>query len=192
MITLFILFVILLICACIKYQMEKCTFEAMLPFNFPFKKYGKTFWYSRSVATVVFAFCKDKVGEWRVLAAKRGKGALDYQGYWNAPCGYLEFDVNGEENATKEVWEECGVTIEPSSLELLSVDTNPSSNRQNVTLMYLANLDGTTDDYNLSLSNMEDNEVEETRWLTFDEYKDLNWAFGHKELIEKAWNKLPK
>ena len=58
--------------------------------NFPVQHEGKTYWVSRSVAVACFVFTtiKDKIC---VLANQRGEGSADFHGYWNAPCGYLDF-----------------------------------------------------------------------------------------------------
>ena len=52
---------------------------------------GETVWVHRSIAVAGFIFCRIN-NEWCVLANQRGEGAPDFQGYWNCPCGYLDFD----------------------------------------------------------------------------------------------------
>ena len=37
-------------------------------------------WFSRSMATALFAFCKDADGDWCVLASERGREAADFRG----------------------------------------------------------------------------------------------------------------
>ena len=59
-------------------------------------------WFSRSMATAIFVFCKDADGDWCVLASERGEEAADFRGMWNCPCGYLDFDETTKECAVRE------------------------------------------------------------------------------------------
>ena len=68
-------------------------------------------WFSRSMATALFAFCKDEDGDWCVLASERGLEAADFRGMWNCPCGYLDYDETTKECAVRECFEETGVQI---------------------------------------------------------------------------------
>ena len=151
--------------------------------NFPFIHKGKMFWYSRSCATTIFVFCKDQNGVLHVLANKRGKGVPDFQGYWNAPCGYLQFDVSGEENAQTEVWEETGIFVPKSHIKFWKAVSDPSQNKQNVSLKYWAMLDGICESYTFSTDNMEDEEVEEIAWVPVENVDILKWAFDHNNDI---------
>ena len=76
---------------------------------------GETVWVHRSIAVAGFIFCKIN-DEWCVLANQRGEGAPDFQGYWNCPCGYLDFDETLAEACSREIYEETGVKIEPRML----------------------------------------------------------------------------
>ena len=99
---------------------------------------GETVWVHRSIAVAGFIFCRIN-NEWCVLANQRGEGAPDFQGYWNCPCGYLDFDETLAEACSREIYEETGVKIEPSALYMCSVNDNPKdSNRQNVTMRFMA------------------------------------------------------
>lgn len=159
-------------------------------------------WFSRSVATALFTFARNKSGKWCVLANKRGQGCPDFVGYWCAPCGYLEFDITTRENAVKEMLEETGVHIKPETLVLHKVDDSPMANRQNVTFIYY-NIIGKkmpkfipsfiqgvidkssykTEDFKLSKNLSEENEVDAIEWIPLDEIDNFSWAFGHKSLI---------
>ena len=156
--------------------------------NFPFMHKGKLFWYSRSCATTLFVFCKDQDGVLHVLANKRGSGVPDYKGFWNAPCGYLQFDMSGEENAQTEVWEETGIFVPQSHIKFWKVVSDPSQNKQNVALKYWAMLDGICESYTFSTDNMEDEEVEEIAWVPMDAVDSLRWAFHHDIDIHELAN----
>ena len=147
--------------------------------NFPFWYRGKKYWYSRSCATVLFIFCKNAQNEWCVLANKRGKGTPDFQGYWNVPCGYMEHDVSGEENATKEAYEECGIFIAEEQVKLFNVETSPKANKQNISLRYYAILKECTTDFNLNSEHSEKNEVSDIKWIPLNEIDNYQWAFNH-------------
>ena len=153
--------------------------------NFPFMYRGKEYWYSRSVATTPFVFCKNEKNEFCVLANRRGIGTPDFQGLWNVPCGYLEFNVNGEENCQKEVFEETNVKVPIEKFKYLGVNTNPTENKQNVSIRYYAILDGNINDYKLNDENSEKNEVEDIKWIPLDEVKNYEWAFNHNLIIDE-------
>jgi len=71
---------------------------------------GKTIWESRSPALVGVIIANHKNEDY-VLIGLRGKGAADYQGLWNLPCGYLDWDENGTDGIYREIYEETGVYI---------------------------------------------------------------------------------
>ena len=78
--------------------------------NFSIEHEGKIYWISRSMAVVCFVFAYID-GRWCVLANQRGEGTPDFQGYWNAPCGYLDYNETLEQAAIREVYEETGVKL---------------------------------------------------------------------------------
>ena len=160
--------------------------------NFPFFYRGKEYWYSRSVATTPFVFCKNENNEYCVLANKRGIGTPDFQGLWNVPCGYLEFNVNGEENCKKEVFEETGVDIPLSKFKFLGVNASPSQNKQNVSLRYYAILDDNTTYYPITDINSEENEVEDIKWIPLIEIQNYEWAFSHDLIIKEIQDNILK
>lgn len=78
---------------------------------------GETVWVHRSIAVAGFVFCKID-GEWCVLANQRGEGAPDFKGYWNCPCGYLDFDETTKEACIREIYEETGVKVDPKNIKV--------------------------------------------------------------------------
>ena len=103
--------------------------------NFPIQHEGKTYWIARNTAVTCFVFAPID-GEWCVLANKRGKTAPDYQGYWNCPCGYVDFDETTAEAAKREVFEETGVKLDKVTFWTFS--DSPKDNKQNITFRYYA------------------------------------------------------
>ena len=158
------------------------------PFNFPLKYKGKTIWYSRSIASALFVYCKNEEGEWYVLANKRGKGAADFQGLWNCVSGFLDFNETCEECARRECLEETGIRLIPAfRLELMHVQDDPiDSNHQNVTLRYRCIIDNVTiEDLPPHITNKgEKNEVEEVKWIPLTDVEKYIWAFNHGMLIK--------
>lgn len=180
---------VLLILLLFRIELKKQEERKPLMKNFPFIYKGLTYWYSRSCAVVLFVFCKDKNNEYYILANKRGKGTPDYQGCWNVPCGYLDFNEDGKEGAIREVREETGVNVPYEKVKLVEVASSPTQNRQNVTLRHTAILDGTIDDYLFSKKENEEGEVDDIAWIKVDskEIEKYKWAFEHDFLIQHMY-----
>lgn len=159
------------------------------PFNFPFTYKGKILWYSRSIATALFVYCKDAEGNWYTLASKRGKGAADFQGFWCVTCGYLDFNETCEDCARRECREETGIRLLSShSVKLMYVHDDPiDSNHQNVTIRYRCIIDNLlVEDIPPHITNKgEKDEVEEVKWIPLTDVDRYAWAFNHGTLIKK-------
>lgn len=153
--------------------------------NFPFYYRGKEYWYSRSVAVVMYVFCKNANGEWCVLANKRGKGAPDYNGLWNVSCGYLDFNETCVEAAVRECKEETNVCIDPNDVIFSHYNSNPSENKQNVSFKFYTILNGTINDYELSDKNSEKDEVDDIKWIPVGEIDSFVWAFKHDVVAKR-------
>ena len=158
--------------------------------NFPFLYRGKEYWYSRSVAVTHFVFCKNLNNEWCILANERGSGTPDYQGYWNCPCGYLDFNENGEEAAQRETFEETGLYLKKENINFWRVSTSPLNNRQNVSIFYYSVLDGNCEDFKLSNKGSEKDEVSNIKWIPINNTSDYDWAFNHPSLIREIYNSV--
>lgn len=171
--------------------------------NFPFHFNGRLFWFSRSIAAVGFFF--KKVGdEIFVLAEKRGKGAADFQGKWCVPCGYLDFDETIDECLIRETREECGFEVKKGELKLLSINSSPTQNRQNVSV-HMGNVFTEDRDFDETYQvGGEKDEVSGIKWVkvgTINEEKVVTpsieipheeWAFDHDVNILKYLNVLFK
>lgn len=153
---------------------------------------GKLIWESRSVAvsgTIIIEIENEKY----VLSGKRGSNAADNKGYWNLICGYLDWDENLQEAMEREIWEESGLDLNILKKNLIldnlsfpwRVDSNPNSNRQNVTIHF-----GCLSKQNyFPKLNTENNEVlnetEELKWININEIDKFDWAFNHNKIIKK-------
>lgn len=147
--------------------------------NFPFVHHGKLYWYSRSVATSHFVFAKNNLGNWCVLANKRGSGTPDFSGFWNVPCGYLDFNESVEEAAQRETFEETNVFVKKEDIHLFHINSEPTSNRQNVVFSFKSIIDDSCENIQLSADSSEKNEVDEIKWIPLEEVGDYKWAFDH-------------
>ena len=141
---------------------------------------GKKYWISRSCAVAVFLFVKDR-NDIYILANKRGNGAADFQGLWNCPCGYIDFDETAEEAACREVFEETGYIITPDQIHLYKVKSIPTENNQNITLRFVGIIDS---DYlcKEAPTGGEPDEVEEVKLIPIRDITKYQWAFGHLEI----------
>lgn len=161
-------------------------------------------WESRSPVLVAVIIAEFEGNEY-VLIGKRGTGAADNQGRWNVPCGYLDWDENGYDGICREVYEETGLYI-PDILEddgddnicisdnhmtqPFYVNTNPSENRQNVSLSYGLYFVCDYELPKLTTENCEPNEVAEVKWMKLSQMESHDFAFNHDERIIYYLNKL--
>ena len=144
---------------------------------------GKTYWISRSVAVLAIVLAKSADG-WNILVNKRGDGTPDYQGCWNIPSGYVDFGETCEEAASREVFEECGVKIDPSAFSLFAVESNPmTSSKQNITIRYITYMPPEFLHIALSTINSEYHEVDDIRWVSLNDIDGYEWAFNHKAIL---------
>jgi len=152
--------------------------------NFPIEHEGKTYWISRAVAVVGYIFTFDN-GKLLVLANKRGKGTPNYQGYWNCPCGYLDFDETTREACVREIEEETNLTVNPKSLMLDSIQDDPTEDsNQNITFRYW--------DFNVLYKALtiyakgaEPDEVEDVEWIPVEELDNYQFAFDQEKTIKR-------
>lgn len=159
----------------------------------------KEIWESRSPALVGVVIAKNN-GRNYVLIGQRGPGAADYQGLWNVPCGYLDWDESGTQGITREIYEETGLNVNVNDItdyniinwdltQPFYVNTNPSENRQNVSLSY-----GMYFECNelptLTNEHCEPGEVSRVKWANVNDLNLFNFAFGHDERIKSYLNHI--
>lgn len=144
---------------------------------------GKTLWSGRYCAVAAFVFkCKD--GLWSVLANKRGSGTPDYQGCWNAVCGFLEANETAQQGCSREVFEETGYIIEPEKFLQVYTQTDPeTSNNGNVTLRHIAIYFEEEEPSKGEAKGGEKNEVDAVRWIPICDINNYKWAFNHETVI---------
>lgn len=159
-----------------------------------FDKDGKFLgWFSRSMATAIFVFGRDKNGIVHVLASERGTGAADFRGMWNCPCGYLDFNETTKQCAARELVEETGIGVNESIIRFISYEDDPvTANHQNVTFRFGVNVtDHTIEQLSeFSKKGNEKNEVGEIKWIPLNEIDKYQWAFNHKTRIVEIAREL--
>lgn len=148
-------------------------------------------WFSRSVAVASAVFLVDeKRGMRYVLANRRGSGTPDYQGRWNLPCGYLDYNEDASEAAVREIREETGIRLSSGQMIEVSHSSSPYENRQNVCFFFMAVLNGNIEDYPFSTAEMEENEVSGIQWIPLEDIGKYKWAFWHNRLLVPAIKRL--
>lgn len=157
--------------------------------NFPIKdKTGKEWWISRSVAVTgcILTFIQDKIC---ILANKRGPNTPDYQGCWNVPCGYLDFDETTKDAVLREIYEETGVNVPPEAINLFGIADGIDENKQNVSIRYWGFVEYQTPSVDDSRGG-ELREVDEVKWIPLTEVNNYAWAFNQINLIRDISTRL--
>ena len=132
-------------------------------------------------------------GKYSILANLRGSGTPDYQGCWNAPCGFLECFETSKQGIQREIFEECGFYIDENDLKVIFVETDPNEcNNGNVTIRHRAFLGKIVPAYTKGEGG-EENEVDGVTWIPIDDLDKYKWAFNHRKTIElyapKKWQR---
>ncbi len=163
--------------------------------NFPVKIEGKEYWISRSIAVVCMVL-KRVNNRLYVLAEKRGKGAADNIGKLCMPCGYLDYDETLREACKREVFEETGIMLPSEDFKLITINSDPKENHQNVSARYYCLAPHFVEPDLSKAFGGEKDEVEDVMWIPVGNFEDDNfvfipysiddaeWAFNHKERIK--------
>lgn len=144
---------------------------------------GTTLWSGRYCAVAAFVFRRIE-GIWSVLANLRGPGTPDYQGCWNAVCGFLEANESAEQGCSREVFEETGYEIKPERFLQVFTHTDPeTSNNANVTIRHIAIFFEHELGPRQTPNGGEEGEVDAVKWIPIDAIMDYKWAFDHEKII---------
>ena len=149
---------------------------------------GKTLWSGRYCAVAAFVFRRID-GIWSVLANLRGSGTPDYQGCWNAVCGFLEANEDAKQCCSREIFEETGYIIKPEKFLQIYTQTDPeTSNNGNVTLRHIAIIFDNEDIPRETPEGGEANEVDDVKWIPICDIYSFKWAFNHRDVIDELFN----
>lgn len=155
--------------------------------NFPVVRNGKTFYVSRSSVVSMKCFCRNRRGEWCILANQRGPGAGSNIGAWNTPVGYLDYGETFEEAAARETFEETGVRIPLNKIQFMGMDSKPVGSKQDVVIRFGAVLDGVIDKYPTSDKYSEPGEVSDIQWIPLSRVKDKQYKWnGNAQLYHAS------
>jgi len=158
---------------------------------------NKTIWESRSPAVVGIIIANYNNID-HVLINKRGSGTPNFNGYWNLPAGYLDWNENGYNGICREIYEETGIYVpniinnfiilDNNMYQPFYVETEPT-HLQNVSLSYglyfkTDNLLETTDKYS------EPDEIEDIKWIPITNINLYDFAFNHDKRILMYYNKV--
>lgn len=149
--------------------------------NFPIKRNGNVYYVSRSMAVSLYCYCKNKNGEWCILASKRGPKASSAHGLWNVVNGYLDYSKTAEQQAALEAYQECGVKVPIDKIMEMGMNTRPSGRTQDFSVRFAAILDGTTDQYPTTIANCEPGECTDARWIPLSRVTHYPFAFGQAQ-----------
>jgi len=171
---------------------------------------GKEVWHSRSIAVAnqVIIRCKASVmddgylldgHQDYILLIHRHPDCPVSPDLWCMPCGFLDWDETAGEAAIRETWEEAGINLHQLkkkkkmtctysgvfSGQPWKVASDPTIGRQNVILHYAACFEkkGPAELPALSITNGEENELQEARWWPLEQAIEESLAFGHQERI---------
>ena len=144
---------------------------------------GTILWSGRYCAVAAFVF-RHIDGIWSVLANLRGPGTPDYQGCWNAVCGFLEANETAQQCCSREIFEETGYIIKPEKFLQVYTQTDPeTSNNGNVTLRHIAIIFDNEDISRETPEGGEANEVDDVKWIPVGGVHNYRWAFNHEQTI---------
>jgi len=156
----------------------------------------RSVWESRSVAVnaVIFGLNSDNIF---VMIEKRSWSMMDAPGKYCLPCGYMDWDEDGYEALTREVYEETSFyipkykmyLIEDNEEEPFFVNTKPTQNRQNIVLNYAIVYDFSKG-LPKEIESYTDHEIEGIRWVPIEQLSKIDFAFDHASVIEKAIKKF--
>jgi len=142
---------------------------------------GKKIWGSRSAAVCVEILRPnpEDTTALQVLAVKRGK-ELTNPGQWCFPCGYMDWNEDHVDAARREVFEETGLELSRSQMDMYEVDSRPEAAFQNITFHFVVLL--LDDKQEPSVIN---DEVEASEWVNLNDLEGRDWAFDHKDRISR-------
>lgn len=160
---------------------------------------GKEYWISRAVAVVGVVIGVKNGNISSFLVSQRGPGCPDFIGSWACTCGYLDWDETAEEGVVRELYEELGIKVPISQVNLWKVVTDPKRDaRQNVILRFIIPIEQDKLDEMVEISKNaiidsesrggENGEVSDIRLVSVTDIPNYTWAFNHDDVILEAYN----
>jgi len=151
------------------------------------KKYIYEFPMAAVTATMSIVDPKTK----QILLAKRSDNSDAFPSMWSLPGGFL--DVGTEtvrQCASREIMEECNLVVDPNDWTILGIDDKPGYDpryTQVVNICYGLSVRDVLNDINNMAPN---DDVQELKWVSFEDAKNMELAFNHNAIIEMAINAM--
>lgn len=111
----------------------------------------------------------------KILFLQRSNYTPNYPGFWGCPGGRAEKGETPEENVIREVKEECNLNFSPTLVLKTGIWQNRNFYR------FLGNWSGTI--------KIQEEEVIDYNWFTFEQANKLPLSFDYKEVIEILFKK---
>jgi ADP-ribose pyrophosphatase YjhB (NUDIX family) len=105
----------------------------------------------------------------KILLLKRANYTEMYPGFWGCPGGRAEKDETAEQNVIREVKEECNLDFKPTSIIKIGTWLDKKYYR------FLGDWSGEI--------KIQEEEVTDYGWFTFEHTSKLQLAFDYKEII---------
>ena len=168
-------------------------------FKITAKEDNKEYWISRAVAVVGVVVGMRNGNISSFLVSQRGPGCPDFVGSWACTCGYLDWDETAEEGVVRELYEELGIEVPISNVNLWKVVTDPKRDaRQNVILRFIIPIEQDKLDEVVEISKKaiidsesrggESGEVSDIRLVSVTDIPNYEWAFNHDDVILEAYD----
>jgi ADP-ribose pyrophosphatase YjhB (NUDIX family) len=106
----------------------------------------------------------------KILLLQRSNYTQHFPKYWGCPGGRAEKGETAEENVIREVKEECNLDFIPTKIIKTGIWQDRKYYR------FLGNWSGEI--------SIQEEEVIDYNWFTFDEARQLNLSFDYREVIE--------
>lgn len=111
----------------------------------------------------------------KILLLQRSHYTENYPEYWGCPGGRAEVGETAEQNVIREVKEECNLDFIPTEIIKTGIWQDRKYYR------FLGNWTGEIKIQNLEVLNYD--------WFSYDEASKLNLAFDYREIIQLLKNK---
>ncbi len=114
----------------------------------------------------------------KILLLQRSEKSILFAGYWTFPSGGIEdFDINTESAVSREVREETGLDFTPK--KKFGFYESHAGGKRHFALVYLGSCQGTL--------KLQESEVQNARWFSYNEAKKLNLAFAYQNVIKDLY-----
>jgi mutator protein MutT len=114
----------------------------------------------------------------KILICRRADTEKRFPGYWSFAGGKIDGDEAPEQAVTREIKEEIGIRFQPE--EKLGEYKTELEDIFVVQHIFIGPAEG---------EPMTSSEVSECRWFTYEETKDLEFAFSYKKVIDDLHKK---